>query len=992
MLKSSLSAPVRFFFGDDIFISYARRDGVNYAEGLASALAARNLACRVDLWETTPGADLPPKLRRALKWSKMFVLLGTEAAAGSKYVALELQEFLRTGGTVVPIDLGGMSQEAPWHSLITGLPITRDLRPEALVDGKPSEGVLSRVENSATFVRRNRRIQYSAVAAAFILLGLTIWSFERMAAAKRATTEAAAAQGERQTAVDARVAAEKAARKSLGEAEAAAASLVGVNANLETAKGELINVRLQAAEAERSTRTELARSASMMARTTGQEREATEAALKAFLPGRWFTGPPSAEVIRGLTEAVGAIWYSLPLEGSASDVEAAVFTADGRMLVADGPKGRLAWSATSGKRVPLTADHAQVAVLDALRRSGRTSGGRAPERSNDSVTLTDPATGKAVRLPGAQEVSHYAFSPYDGELVATGGRNGELHVWTPDAELYATLEGHSKDPYFERYEPLDVRRDTGAVYQKTGGKIVRHSNIGINFVAFAPRDPSLLISASNDRSAIIWDLRFKEQKAVLGGHELEVRYADFSPSGKYAVTGSDDGAVRLWDTSGRPLTKLDFHRHPLRLVAFSADETRLATFSTDGAARIWRPFHDDSIRTFDDRSRPLERVSYSPDGTFIAASSQVDGYTRVWNAGTGQRVASLDHVKKKDPRMELASRIGRQPGEDGESSDPSLRVPPSEAFRYGYPTRDRLGNALRGANTKSGLDAGPVFSRKGDRLLTQTGNLVVFWDTRDWRPTATFDLHEAILSAAAMSNDGALVVSADNARNAYLWNARTGKSIASLPIAGTVTSVEFSPRGDSFATSSYGDGAALWNASTGRPVHKLHPSATAVYSLVYSRDGALILIAGQELAWSILNATTGKIVRTVRGASDAAVFSPDHGKVLTRHDKGATLWDASTGKVIAKLDGHDAYISAAWFSEDGRRIVTASFDEDVRLWDAETGAPLGVLRGHLGRVNHVVPSPDDRYAATASMDGTVKVFPVHLDQFLARARAALGQN
>jgi WD40 repeat protein len=165
-----------------------------------------------------------------------------------------------------------------------------------------------------------------------------------------------------------------------------------------------------------------------------------------------------------------------------------------------------------------------------------------------------------------------------------------------------------------------------------------------------------------------------------------------------------------------------------------------------------------------------------------------------------------------------------------------------------------------------------------------------------------------------------------------------------------------------------------------------------VHSLVYSRDGAQILIAGQEFAWSILDATTGKIVQTARGASDAAVFSPDQGKVLTRYEMGATLWSASTGTVIAKLDGHNALVSAAWFSADGKRIVTGSWDETVRLWDAETGASLGLLRGHLGRVNDVVLSPDDRYAATASMDGTVKVFPVHLDPFLSRARAALGQN
>ena len=39
-------------------------------------------------------------------------------------------------------------------------------------------------------------------------------------------------------------------------------------------------------------------------------------------------------------------------------------------------------------------------------------------------------------------------------------------------------------------------------------------------------------------------------------------------------------------------------------------------------------------------------------------------------------------------------------------------------------------------------------------------------------------------------------------------------------------------------------------------------------------------------------------------------------------------------------------LSAA-FSHDGKRIVTASFDNTARLWDAETGKPIREpLEGH----------------------------------------------
>src|SRR5262249_16201008 len=63
-------------------------------------------------------------------------------------------------------------------------------------------------------------------------------------------------------------------------------------------------------------------------------------------------------------------------------------------------------------------------------------------------------------------------------------------------------------------------------------------------------------------------------------------------------------------------------------------------------------------------------------------------------------------------------------------------------------------------------------------------------------------------------------------------------------------------------------------------------------------------------------------------------------------DRVAYVWDTRTGKDVLHLRKHRDRVVSAHFSPDGKRLVTASWDNTAIVWDAGTGKKLHQLTGH----------------------------------------------
>jgi ribosome assembly protein SQT1 len=305
----------------------------------------------------------------------------------------------------------------------------------------------------------------------------------------------------------------------------------------------------------------------------------------------------------------------------------------------------------------------------------------------DDLEVEDPATA-AGDTTAVVDMSRFQLSSHTDSVYAVAGyfENGQLSILsgggddkayqykisaanTPETQnlSYQHTDTVSSVAYNIQYVGEDLKKTPklaavgsydGSIiiydFDTTTQRLKLEGPSDVEWMSFHPKGGSVLLAGSGDGTLWMFHIPLNRCLQVFVGHEQAVTAGDFSPDGKWALSASADGTVRIW----APKTGLNKHVFrlgdaPLTCMATKGgtDGMLVMAGGEDGQAHVCHIVNKKVVATLrhfeppiavnnnqdddndEDAEYPMsvEAVGFSPSQPNWCATGGVDGKLKIWD-------------------------------------------------------------------------------------------------------------------------------------------------------------------------------------------------------------------------------------------------------------------------------------------------------------------------------------------------------------------------
>jgi len=490
-------------------------------------------------------------------------------------------------------------------------------------------------------------------------------------------------------------------------------------------------------------------------------------------------------------------------KGHTNWVDSVALTPDERFAISGSSDNTLRlWDLATGQCLRILEGHTESVDSVTISPDGRFA---LSGSLDNTLRLWDLATGQCLRtLKGHTErVTSLAISP-DGRFALSGSYDKILRLWTislsgeiapfivaqPQSALeifktnsdFKALLAEAEDylksgdirataqslTYARNLPGYELSAEALELWHRIGRYGIRkrfgsawslrilngHIN-SVHSVAISP-DGRFALSGSNDETLRLWDLGTGRCLRTLKGHTCGVNSVAISPDGRFALSGSWDMTLRLWDlATGQCLRTLKGHTGSVISVAISPDGRFALSGSSDNTLRLWDLATGQCLKTFEGHTKDVHSVAISPDGRFTLSGSN-DTTLRLWDLATGQCLRILEG------HTEEVYSVAISPNERfalSGSDDNTIRL---WDLATGQCLKTLKGHTNWAYSVAISPDGRFALSGSWDKTLC-------LWDLATVQCLRTLKGHTSYVNSVAISPDGSFALSGSWDKNLRLW-------------------------------------------------------------------------------------------------------------------------------------------------------------------------------------------------------------------------------
>ena len=174
----------------------------------------------------------------------------------------------------------------------------------------------------------------------------------------------------------------------------------------------------------------------------------------------------------------------------------------------------------------------------------------------------------------------------------------------------------------------------------------------------------------------------------------------------------------------------------------------------------------------------------------------------------------------------------------------------------------------------------------------------------------------------------------------------------------------------------------IWNIKTGELLNVYHGHTDAVDTVCLSADGNLALSGSRDNTIRVWNLNSNKCIRIIKGHSWRvlkAVLSID-GSIAVSAEKSlnndAYVWNIESGYSHYDDVKHEKMITSLRFSNNGKSIVSSSWDKTLKIWKVENKSNIKTLKGHLLWIEDIAFSPDGKFLVSGGEDKSLYIWDI----------------